>query len=132
MPCEVCDITFKNENKLKEHMDQIHNNKESNNESETQEEDLNKDNVSDIEIISDEAASIDVASESNGSDLPKADEKTYKCDKCNFKSSSDHGIKIHKAKKHSASDYYNSLYALSPRGHYPPRFPPRFPHNPMW
>jgi hypothetical protein len=120
--CETCDSNSKDKYNIEEHTK-----KHASTESST---------VSDIEVIS-ETVSIDVESESNdGSDLPKVDEKTFKCDKCNFKSSSDHGIKIHKAKKHSAQDYYNSLYALSPRGLYPPRFPPtyppRFPHSPMW
>ena len=77
----------------------------------------NKEN--DIETVN------EIETESESSNLPKADEKTYKCYKCNFKSSSDHGLKIHNAKKHSASNYFNSPCVLSPRGPFPAKFPPR-------
>ena len=87
-----------------------------------------------------------VISESNGTNSPKADKNVFQCDECNYKSSSESGIKIHKSKKHiyrcrycnqispdqtqhsnhvsecSASHIYNSPI-MSPRGHFLPIFP---------
>ena len=79
-------------------------------------------------------------------------EKVFECDICTYKTKSENGIKIHKAKKHtytckccnriftdqddyskhttecySTNSYYNS--PMSPVHRIPPRFPPRFPHG---
>ena len=75
-------------------------------------------------------------------------EAVFKCDICTYKSNSEHGIKIHKAKKHTytcrccyrnftdQADYSNhtsecfpSYYDSPMRGsaQFPPRFPPNFP-----
>ena len=80
------------------------------------------------------------------------DEKIFECDICTYKTKSENGIKIHKAKKHTNTckccnrtftdqvDYSNhiaecySTYRhydspMSPIHRIPPRFPPRFPHG---
>ena len=79
-------------------------------------------------------------------------EKVFECNICTYKTKSEHGIKIHKAKKHthtcrccnktfsdqdeysnhttecySTYNYYHSPM-MSPV-QFPPRFPPRFPHG---
>ena len=111
--CNICDLILKTELEMTEHTKETHGNKEN-----------------DIVTVS------EIDTESESSNLSKADEKTFKCYKCTFKSSSDHGLKIHNAKKHSSSNYFNSPCVLSPRGpfpaNFPPRYPPRFPHSPMW
>jgi hypothetical protein len=111
--CNICDLILKTKLEMTEHKKEAHRNKEN-----------------DIETVS------EIVTESESSNLPKADEKIFQCYKCNFKSSSDHGLKIHNAKKHSASNNFNSPFVHSPRGpfpaQFPPRYPPRFPHSPMW
>ena len=94
--------------------------------------------------------------------MKKADEKVFECDECKYKSSSEHGMKIHKTKKHvqrcqycnqifpnaveksnhlvgcdAMTAYYSPFRSPGPsRGNFPPRFPPRFPnrfpHGPLW
>ena len=121
------------QNQLKEHMDETHSNKESNSESENIEENLIRDNKSTINFtcencyltLEDKYKLEEHTKEKH--EKTKPCEKTYKCNKCDFSSTSKHGLKIHEAKKHSVQDYYNSLYALSPRGQFPPRFPSKIP-----
>ena len=80
------------------------------------------------------------------------DEKVFECDICTYKTKSENGIKIHKAKKHTNTckccnrtftdqvDYSNhitecySTYSyydspISPVHRIPPRFSPKFPHG---
>ena len=72
-------------------------------------------------------------SENISSVEPSDHDKQFKCNFCNFKSSSENGIKIHTAKKHSNFSERNSHLMnpgqFSPRcsPRMPPRFPPRFP-----
>ena len=51
-------------------------------------------------------------------------DKLFQCEKCNFKSTSENGLKIHTTKKHTQSTVQNRGQ-FSPRC--PPRLPPRFP-----
>ena len=140
-PCDICDLIFKSESKLIEHTQETHANKE------TLKENQNE--------------PILVVSEKSDSKLTKSDDKVFQCESCSFKSSSEHGIKIHKTKKHThicqfcnqlfpnaveksnhtiecSVSYHNPPFS-SPGpivGRFPPRFPPRFsprfPPGPMW
>ena len=95
-------------------------------------------------------------SDKNTYNFNKSDDKVFQCNNCNYKSSSENGIKIHMSKKyiHVCQFCYTkftnpvdkSRHVLdcgsynpndSPtRGQFPPRFPPRFPqrfpNSPMW
>ena len=69
-PCDLCDLIFNKKCKLIEHTDEIHTNtKQVNNENE---------------------ASPNVDKSDN-----KPDDKVFQCNECNYKSSSENGIKIH-------------------------------------
>ena len=143
-PCNLCYLIFKNEHTLNEHTVEIHSNIEGNNETESEA-------VSTVEI-----------SDVNSEKLSKSDDKVFHCNNYNFKSSSEHGIQIHKTKKHihvcqfcykkitnsveksnhvsecsSNTPYASPTYIpVQMRGQFPPRFPTRFPyrfpHSPMW
>ena len=81
-PCDFYYLIFKTEGKLNEHIGEKHDNQEGNDQSIT------------------EAASDTKTTENNISNLDNSYEKSFQCDECNFKSSSENGVKIHKTKKH--------------------------------
>ena len=112
--CDLCDLIFNNKCKLIEHTDEMHSSKKVNNEN--------------------EAAPTKEKSDKNTSNFNKSDDKVFQCNDCNYKSSSENGIKIHRSKKHVAVLY--NPYDSPTRGlfppRYPPRFPNRFPNSPMW
>ena len=60
------------------------------------------------------------------------DDKVFQCENCNFKSSSEHGLKIHTTKKHSKFSYNSTMMSpVQNRGQFSPRCPQSFPPFPM-
>ena len=119
--------------------------KQNSSEEEAEKENLDVEKRSECETSVSERKTNDSASDIQ-------DEKVFECDICTYKTKSENGIKIHKAKKHTNTckccnrtftdqvDYSNhitecySTYSyydspISPVHRIPPRFPPRFPHG---
>ena len=119
--------------------------KQNSSEEEAEKENLDVEKRSECETSVSERKTNDSASDIQ-------DEKVFECDICTYKTKSENGIKIHKAKKHTYTckccnrtftdqvDYSNhitecySTYSyydspISPVHRIPPRFPPRFPHG---
>ena len=114
------------------------------------EKEVEKENL-DVEKHSECETSIsEIQTNDSPSDIQ--DEKVFECEICTYKTKSENGIKIHKARKHtytcnccnriftdqvkysnhitecySTYSYYDS--PMSPIHKIPPRFPPRFPHG---
>ena len=138
--CDKCDLIFKNESTLIEHTIRDHENNEDKN------------------VPEEEKVSASTAELNNKTDekLTEDCDKVFQCEICNYKSSSEHGIKIHKTKKHSHFCHFCKQYlpnAAELKNHtfdcrrrfygspmrspvqyrnqfshrFPPRFPPRSP-----
>ena len=94
--CDKCELIFRNESQLTKHTTETH---------------VNKRSVTEEEYVS-------------PSNLTEDQDKVFQCENCNFKTSSEHGLKIHKTKKHSQ---FSSNLPVQNRGQFSPRCPPRFP-----
>ena len=92
--CESCDYTFKTKNKLEEHTQEKHTEKE------------NEDTI----VGENDSSTVEI-SDKTDTNVTKSDEKVFNCDECNYKSSSEHGMKIQKTKKHvQRCQYCNQIF----------------------
>ena len=124
-PCDKCDLVCKNESELTEHTTKTH----TNDENDTEEE-----NVSACEEPNVTISSVELSENITNNITNVVDDKVLQCEKCNFKSSSEHGLKIHTTKKHSKFSYNSTMRTpVQNRGQFsprcPPRLPPRFPQS---
>ena len=120
-PCDKCDLVFRTESELTEHTTKTH----TNDKNDTEEE-----NVSACEEPNVTISSVELSENITNNITNVVDDKVLQCEKCNFKSSSEHGLKIHTTKKHN--QFSCNLPLMSPvqnRGQFSPRFPPRSPQR---